>query len=155
MSDDLVKRLRWMGHEDTEAGADRIEALTAERDELQQVFDFQWRAHMRAVEMWRTANPGNDLVLPDSAKLTVWMLEQLDAARADAKEAEAYAEGLERDLKTCCMAQVVMDNTVADLEAKLAKAVEALRGRMHCHDCTCGECDHIRATLAEIEGEQP
>jgi hypothetical protein len=38
------------------------------------------------------------------------------------------------------------------LEAKLAKAVEALRGRMHCHDCTCGECDHIRATLAEIEG---
>jgi chromosome segregation ATPase len=28
MSDDLVKRLRWMGHEDTEAGADRIEALT-------------------------------------------------------------------------------------------------------------------------------
>jgi chromosome segregation ATPase len=47
-------------------------------------------------------------------------LEQLvainEAARADAKEAEAYAEGLERDLKTCCMAQTVMDNTVAELE---------------------------------------
>ena len=37
---------------------------------------------MRAVEMWRTANPGNDLVLPDSAKLTVWMLEQLKALTA-------------------------------------------------------------------------
>ena len=33
--------------------------------------------------------------------------------------------------------------------ALLDKAVVALRGRMHCHDCTCGECDHIRATLAE------
>ncbi len=30
MSDEeLVKRLRWMGHENTDAGADRIEALTA------------------------------------------------------------------------------------------------------------------------------
>jgi len=126
MSDEeLCKRLRegatW---DDDVAAADRIEALTAERDELQQVFDFQWRAHMRAVEMWRTANPGNDLVLPDSAKLTVWMLEQLKAARADAKEAEAYAEGLERDLKTCCMAQTVMDNTVAELEAKLSTCEE-------------------------------
>jgi Lar family restriction alleviation protein len=76
------------------------------------------------------------------------LTEQLEAARADAKEAEAYAEGLERDLKTCRMAQVVMDNTVAEAvkmldeqdrkynrmtndmierhAAKLAKAVEAL-----------------------------
>ena len=47
-------------------------------------------------------------------------LEQLvainEAARADAKEAEAYAEELERDLKTCRMAQAVMENTVAELE---------------------------------------
>jgi DNA repair exonuclease SbcCD ATPase subunit len=166
MTDDLVKRLRAVDHLDIEDcfmqsplyayAADRIEALTTELSELQEVFDFQWRAHMRAVEMWRTANPGNDLVLPDSAKLTVWMLEQLEAARADAKEAEAYAEELERDLKTCRMAQAVMDNTVAELERecddyafkladanntysemhvalseandKLAKAVEVLRG---------------------------
>jgi chromosome segregation ATPase len=47
------------------------------------------------------------------------LTEQLEAARADAKEAEAYAEGLERDLKTCCMAQTVMDNTVAELEKKV------------------------------------
>ena len=46
------------------------------------------------------------------------LTEQLKAARADAKEAEAYAEGLERDLKTCRMAQAVMDNTVAELEKK-------------------------------------
>ncbi len=43
------------------------------------------------------------------------------------------------------------EGIIEELEAKLAKAVETLRGRMHCHDCTCGECDRIRATLAEIE----
>ena len=42
------------------------------------------------------------------------LTEQLKTARADANEAEAYAEGLERDLKTCRMAQAVMDNTVAE-----------------------------------------
>ena len=179
MSDEeLVKALRDFaddGYADLSvAAADRIEALTSEVGELQEVFDFQWRANMLAVEMWRTANPGNDLVLPDSAKLTVWMLEQLEAARADAKEAEAYAEGLERDLKTCCMAQVVMDNTVAELEAKLstceeigrafeedagqlrdklAKAVEALRGVMqHMPDYADTVWQDARATLAEIEG---
>ena len=93
------------------------------------------------------------------------LTEQLEAARADAKEAEVYAEGLERDLKTCCMAQTVMDNTVAELEkerdrwreianneavegeanrnagltleAKLAKAVEGLRF----YTCTDDGCD--------------
>jgi hypothetical protein len=46
------------------------------------------------------------------------------------------------------------EGIIEDLEVKLAKAVEGLRGCMHCHDCTCGECDHIRTTLAEIEGER-
>jgi hypothetical protein len=73
------------------AAADRIEALTAERDELQQVFDFQWEAHVRAVEMWRLEHPDNDLVLPDTAKLLVWLLEQVDEAKAKlAKAVEAH-----------------------------------------------------------------
>jgi hypothetical protein len=45
-------------------------------------------------------------------------------------------------------------NLPAVVNDRLAKAVEALRGCMHCHDCTCGECNHIRSTLAEIEGEK-
>ena len=109
--------------------------------------------------------------LPLVRKLT----EQLEAARADAKEAEAYAEELERDLKTCRMAQAVMDNTVAELEkqceglmqagmnngqalilaeAKLAKAVEALRGLMqHMPDYADTVWQDARETLAEVEGE--
>ena len=58
----------------------------------------------------------------DPAALT----EQLEAARADAKEAEAYAEELERDLKTCRMAQAVMDNTVAELVKERDEANEVI-----------------------------
>jgi chromosome segregation ATPase len=97
------------------------------------------------------------------------LTEQLEAARADAKEAEAYAEELERDLKTCRMAQAVMENTVAELELKsewfeeewvsavdkLNKAVEALRGLMqHMPDYADTVWQDARATLAEIEGEK-
>jgi hypothetical protein len=77
------------------------------------------------------------------------LTEQLSAARKDAEEAEAYAEEVEKELNTCRMAQAVMDNTVADLEAKLAKAVEALQW------CAMyGDGDVALATLAEIKGER-
>jgi hypothetical protein len=71
--------------------ADRIEALTAERDE-----------HWKSFVHWR--------------KEADALSEQLEAARADAKEAEAYAEELERDLNICRMAQVVMENGIAEAE---------------------------------------
>ena len=134
----------------------RTEALTTELSELQGVFDFQWRAHMRAVEMWRTANPGNDLVLPDSAKLTVWMLEQLEAARADAKEAEAYAEGLEREVKQWHVDCEEFRRDTKAAEAKLAKAVEGLN---YCINAPFSGWTiaqgYARATLAEIESSPP
>ena len=68
------------------------------------------------------------------------LTEQLEAARADAEEAEAYAEELARDL-------VKADNDINDRDAKLAKAVEALREIAG----ECG-CSTARAIIAEIEG---
>jgi chromosome segregation ATPase len=139
--------------------ADRIEALTAERDD-----------HWKSFVHWR--------------KEADVLTEQLEAASADAKEAEAYAEELERDLNTCRMAQVVMENGIAEAEKerddyafrladanntysemhvalseandKLAKAVEALRSIAANTCCTpCQEAALVaRATLAEIEGEK-
>lgn len=107
------------------------------------------------------------------------LTEQRDEACRDAVEAEAYAMELERDLNICRMAQVVMDNTVADLErerdewkaswqevltagyeikAKLAKAVElgdkmakSIEGNYY----TPGLVGEWRATLAEIESSTP
>ncbi len=131
MSDDLVKRLRdpAFGTETSErllmvAAADRIEQLVASNEYL---------------------NSRLENVLAREAETYAEHKEQLEAARADAKEAEAYAEELAKD-------QVDLCSQLINAEDKLAKAVETLRGRMHCHDCTCGECDRIRATLAEIEG---
>ena len=153
---------------DAREAALRIEALTAEVGELQEVFDFQWRANMRAVEMWRAANPGNDLVLPDSARLTVWMLDRIEALTAK-------NEMLGREVNIARYGQPdfawsVHVQVMDDLNAKLDKAVEALRVLIqHAHNCEkelteelhhqdfCGESlplTNARATLAEIKGEK-
>lgn len=52
------------------------ERLRAEVSGLNQVFDAQWSADMRAIECWRKANPGNELVLPDHADLCLWLMEE-------------------------------------------------------------------------------
>jgi hypothetical protein len=59
----------------------QLDQMTAERDELEQLFDMTWRADMRAVKRWREAHPGNDLVLPDRADMVVWLMEQYDEMR--------------------------------------------------------------------------
>jgi hypothetical protein len=118
MTDDLVKRLRWMGHEDTEAGADRIEALTAER-------------------------------------------ERLALAICGGEDAPGYAnvqtvetlEKVARDNANATMAQI---NRTLAVEAKLAKAVEALgiiKDRQF-YRIGPGITAQViaRTTLAEIEG---
>jgi septal ring factor EnvC (AmiA/AmiB activator) len=82
------------------------------------------------------------------------LIEQLNAARADAKEAEAYAEGLEKEIElneqeACTMENdlIKADKEIDALKAKLAKAVEALREIAG----ECG-CSTARAVIAEIEG---
>jgi hypothetical protein len=157
---------------DAREAALRIEALTAEVGELQEVFDFQWRANMRAVEMWRAANPGNDLVLPDSARLTVWMLDRIEALTAK-------NEMLGREVNIARYGQPdfawsVHVQVMDDLNAKLDKAVELLKeARQDLEEYVTHEwpkdehpvyerkwerdmelCRRIDATLAEIEGEK-
>lgn len=46
------------------------------------LFDLQWEATQRGVALWRKKNPGSDLVLPDHADLTAFLLDELDRARA-------------------------------------------------------------------------
>ena len=95
------------------------------------------------------------------------LTEQLEAARADAKEADAYAEELAREL-------VKADNDIDDLKTELAKAVELLKeARQDLEEYVTHEwpkdehpvyerkwerdmelCRRIDATLAEIEREK-
>jgi predicted RNase H-like nuclease (RuvC/YqgF family) len=89
-----------------EKAADRIEALTAK------------------VKLM------DDLDVINGEKIET-LTEQLEAARADAKEAEAYAEELEREIE-------LNEQEACMLENDLIKADK--------------EIDDLKATLAEIEG---
>jgi len=107
------------------------------------------------------------------------LVELLDIARADAKEAEAYAEELEKEIELneqeACMLEndlIKADKEIDDLKAKLAKAVELLKeARQDIEEYVTHEwpkdehpvyerkwerdmelCRRIDATLAEIEG---
>lgn len=72
--------------EDVPALIAHIRAQSAELAERDETFDLHWRAEMRGVEAWRHANPGNDLVLPDTGHLTTWLLDQWQAAERRAQE---------------------------------------------------------------------
>ncbi|MCP3471351.1 hypothetical protein NLM33_13520 [Bradyrhizobium sp. CCGUVB1N3] len=67
-----------------------LAAAKEEAAELQDIFDLQWEADMRAVGRWREANPGNELVLPDRANLVVWLLGLVErsAAHPGSREGE-------------------------------------------------------------------
>ena len=47
-----------------------------ENADLRDTLDAVIAADERAVELWRAAHPGNELVIPDRAKLVGWLLEQ-------------------------------------------------------------------------------
>ena len=55
-----------------------------ENADLRDTLDAVIAADGRAVDLWRAAHPGKDLVIPDRAKLVRWLLEQL-AARKEAQ----------------------------------------------------------------------
>lgn len=65
--------------------------LTAARGELaecQQVFEMRWESDQRAIKRWQEAT-GSDAVWPDATGLSVWLMEQLTAARAEAERLRA------------------------------------------------------------------
>jgi chromosome segregation ATPase len=186
--EELVKRLRsyakdqggWHNIDDTcEEAADRIEALTAELTLAEQ------RGYANAMEAERKLHEDRIKALTAERdehwkSFVHWrkeadaLTEQLEAARADAKEAEAYAEGLEAKLATCEEIGRAFEEDAGQLRAKLEKAVELLKeARQDLEEYVTHEwpkdehpvyerkwerdmelCRRIDATLAEIEGEK-
>ena len=55
----------------------------AECHDLNDLFELQLRADQRAVKRWREAHPGKETTSPDRADLVVWLMGQLDEARAE------------------------------------------------------------------------
>jgi hypothetical protein len=134
--------------------------------------DALWRAE--AITSWNTRTPDtsiealtakvklmDDLDVINGEKIEA-LTEQLEAARADAKEAEAYAEELEKrvafveeERRKTFQALLKVTKIHDDVEAKLAKAVEALD---YCINAPFSGWTiaqgYARTTLAEIEGEK-
>jgi hypothetical protein len=88
--------------------ADTITRLTAEVAEYEATFDAAWEADMRGVQMWREAHPGNDMVLPDRANFTSWILAEIMRLRSLTvaqetliRKAEAEIERLKAGLREC------------------------------------------------------
>jgi hypothetical protein len=107
----------------------------------------------------------------DAALRIKALTEQLEAARADAKEVEDYAEKLEQEIElneqeTCMLEDdfVKADKEIDALKAKLAKAVSMVKRVTSFEDnteelaeCGCARCKahlDLRALLVEIEGEK-
>ena len=124
-----------------------------------------------ALASWNTRTPDTGIEA---------LTEQLEAARADAKEAEAYAEELEKEIELneqeACMLEndfIKADKEIDALKAKLEKTVELLKeARQDLEEYVTHEwpkdehpvyerkwerdmelCRRIDATLAEIEME--
>jgi hypothetical protein len=171
---DEYKRVEWEDEDALEA-ADRIEALLNLNEALVELMDDRDATLAKAVE----ANEKLTAERDEHWKSFVhWrkeadaLTEQLEAARADAKEAEAYAEELEKEIELneqeACMVEddlIKADKEIDDLKAKLAKAVDALRfyadenryGLPSDGPWGLGSTDFgkiARSTLAEIEGEK-
>ena len=91
---DCIEACRLAEEAALECSSLRIECYTAcaELADLQRTFDLQWKADQRAIKQWQEAHPGNDLVWPDRCNMVVWLLDQLDAAKATLDDEEASGQ---------------------------------------------------------------
>ena len=73
-----------------------------ENADLRDTLDAVIAADGRAVDLWRAAHPGKDLVIPDRAKLVGWLLEQNAALRKDSARLNWFINLDEEDRVKFC-----------------------------------------------------
>lgn len=71
--------------------------LERENADLHDTIDAVIEADERAVDLWRAAHPGNEVVIPDRAKLVGWLLEQNAALRQALEDMPTCRCGLSTD----------------------------------------------------------
>lgn len=74
-----------------------INELRSENADLRGTLDAVIAADGRAVDLWRAAHPGKDLVIPDRAKLVGWLLEQNAALKTALDHQTNYQRELRAD----------------------------------------------------------
>jgi chromosome segregation ATPase len=121
--EELIASLRGKGFSFMEKAADRIEALTAK------------------VKLM------DDLDVINGEKIEA-LTEQLEAARADAKEAEAYAEELEKELNLMKTAGIV---EVAIRNPSVMEYMKHWEGRVETAEAKLATCEKYRDAYAECD----
>ena len=61
---------------------EELSRAEADNTEYELTFDLQWKADMRAIQLWQDAHPGNERVWPDRANMVVWLMAELDRLAA-------------------------------------------------------------------------
>ncbi len=71
-----------------------VERLQADNEEWECAFDLEHAAISRGTEQWREANPGNELKLPSTDKLILWLIVTLDEQMAIVDKLPVTADGV-------------------------------------------------------------
>ena len=102
---------------------DEVVRLQADNDELNALFDMQYKRTGEAAEAWHKANPGNDNVLPDLGNLLEWMLKEIARLQKWQQEAVRWLVGA-RTTMELVGAPKDMKNTIDRLIAEAQEVKE-------------------------------
>ena len=97
-----------------------------ENADLRNTLDAVIWADERGVELWRAAHPGNELVIPDRAKLLEWLLEQNAALRKDKARLDWFINLDEEDRVKFCRGwyRWTPEEVKAEIDAELRKEAQ-------------------------------
>lgn len=95
-----------------------------ENADLRDTLDAVIAADGRAVDLWRAAHPGKDLVIPDRAKLVGWLLEENAALREDKERLDWFINLDEEDRVKFCRGwyRWTIENVKAEIDAARKEA---------------------------------
>ena len=95
-----------------------------ENADLRDTLDAVIAADGRAVDLWRAAHPGKDLVIPDRAKLVGWLLEENAVLREDKERLDWFINLDEEDRVKFCRGwyRWTIENVKAEIDAARKEA---------------------------------
>lgn len=83
---ELTQRLRTIAlshHNDGNSTTAKLLIEAADEiEDYDRSFDLYWRAEQRGCALWREAGEGRELIMPDKAKMTQFLLEEIDRLKA-------------------------------------------------------------------------
>jgi len=119
-----------------------VDDLRKDNAEWQASFDLYDKAMARGTEQWRKANPGNELVLPDTGNLVEWLIAENERMKNALKGIRAGLDAGMRNKTTSLRA------LVDDLRAERDE-LRGVLGEARSEVCSVATLKRIDALLAK------